>query len=130
MILQTTLTLAAAAVFINLWIFIRISRLRYRERIVHGDGGHPLMLRRMRAHANFTENTPLLLVLVAAIELSGKGGQWLAIVGAVFMLARLAHVIGMDAPTPTPARAGGAAGSTVVLLGLAGIAVLIALGRF
>ena len=130
MILQTTLTLAAAAVLINLWIFIRIVRVRSRERIVHGDGGDPLLMRRMRAHANFVENTPLLLVLVAAIELSGKGGRWLAIVGALFMVARLAHVIGMDSPDPNPARAFGVAGSTATLLGLAAMAVLVALGRF
>ncbi|MEO6093553.1 MAG: MAPEG family protein [Novosphingobium sp.] len=130
MILQTTLTLAAAAVLINLWIFIRIVRLRAAERIVHGDGGHPLLMRRMRAHANFTENAPLLLVLVGAIELSGKGGRWLAIVGAVFMIARLAHVIGMDSPKANPVRAAGTVASLATLLGLAAMAVLIALERF
>ena len=36
------------------------------------------------------------LALIAGIELAGKGGQWLAIVGGVYMLARVAHGFGMD----------------------------------
>ena len=74
MILQTTLSLAAAAAAINLWLFIRISQLRFGRKIVHGDGGEPLLARRMRAHANFAENLPLVLILVAAIEMTAKAG--------------------------------------------------------
>jgi uncharacterized membrane protein YecN with MAPEG domain len=81
----------------------------------------------MRAHANFTENTPLVLILIGVIELTGKGGQWLAIVGAVYMLARICHAIGMDGVVPL--RAGGALVTMLTQLGLAAVAVLIVLGR-
>jgi uncharacterized membrane protein YecN with MAPEG domain len=87
-------------------------------------------MRRMRAQANFIENTPLVLILVAAVELSGQGGQWLAIVGAVFMLARIAHPIGLDRSEPNLLRGLGAGVTMLIQLGLAVIAVLIALGRF
>ena len=127
MILQTTLTLAAAAIVIHIWITVRVLRVRLGKRIVHGDGGDALMLRRMRAHANFVENVPLVLILIAAIELTGKGGRWLAIAGAAFMLARVAHVIGMDRDGPNPARAGGFVVTIVIEIGLAVVAVLIAL---
>ena len=63
------------------------------------------------------------------IELTGKGGQWLAIVGAVFMLGRVAHPIGMDKATGSPLRAAGAVVTMLTQLGLAVVAVLIALGR-
>ena len=130
MILQTTLTLAAAAAIINLWLSLRIGRLRASGKVIHGDGGDPAMQRRIRAQLNFTENTPLVLILVGVIEITGKGGTWLAIVGALYMLGRLAHGIGMDAAGPHPARMAGALVTMLTLLGLAVMAVLIALGRF
>ncbi len=98
MILQTTLSLAAAAAIINIWLAMRCGRLRASEKIMHGDGGSAPLMRRMRAHSNFTEYTPIALILIAAIELTGKGGSWLAIVGAVYMAGRVLHALGMDSP--------------------------------
>lgn len=129
MILQTTLSLAAAATIINVWLVVRISRMRLSLKVMHGDGDHPQLLHRMRAQANFIEHTPLFLILVAAIELTGKGHSWLAVVGSLFMLARLSHAFGMDREAPNPLRAGGIAVTLLAELGLAIVAVLIALGR-
>jgi uncharacterized membrane protein YecN with MAPEG domain len=128
-ILQTTLSLAAAAIIINLWLVVRISRMRLSLNVLQGDGGNPQLLHRMRAQANFIEHAPLFLILLAAIEMTGKGNKWLAIVGSVFMLARVAHAIGMDRAAPNPLRAGGIAVTLLSELGLAVVAVLIALGR-
>jgi len=130
MILQTTLTLAAAAVVINLWIFVRCVQVRAKHKILHGDGGVALMGRRMRAHANFIEHAPIMLVLIAVVELSGKGGRWLAIVGAVFMLGRVGHVIGMDSEKENLARGLGMGVTLLTEIGVAAVAVLIALGKF
>jgi uncharacterized membrane protein YecN with MAPEG domain len=130
MILQTTLSLAAAAIIINLWLMTRIGRLRMTGKVMHGDGGHPLLGQRMRAQANFIEHAPLFLVLVAAIELTGRGGTWLAVVGSVFMLARVAHGFGMDRTDVNPLRGGGILVTVLAEIGLAVMAVLIALGRF
>jgi uncharacterized protein len=127
-ILQTTLSLAAAAAIINLWLIYRVVRLRVSESVLHGDDGKPLLMQRMRAHANFIENTPIVLILIAAIELTGKGGRWLAFVGALFLLARVAHAIGMDQTKAEPLRAGGMLVTMLVAAGLAALAVLIALG--
>lgn len=129
MLLPTTLSLAAAAAMINIWLAVRVVRLRFARHVIHGDGGDELLMRRMRAQANFIENVPLTLILIAAIELTGRGAQWLAIAGAVFMLARLAHALGMDLGRPNPARAGGVVVTIAVQAGLAIFAVLIALGR-
>ena len=129
MLLPTTLSLAAAAVVINIWLAIRVVRLRFARRVIHGDGGAALLMQRMRAQANFIENVPLTLILIAAIELTGRGATALAAVGAVFMLARLAHAIGMDLGRPNAARGAGMAVTLIVQVGLALYAVLIALGR-
>lgn len=130
MVLSTTLSIGAAAILINLWHFIRIVRLRVGAKVIHGDGGHPLLAHRMRAHANFTENVPLTLILIAGIELSGRGGQWLAIAGAIYLLARIAHAFGMDKDKENLPRAVGMVGTLLVQIGLAAMAVLIALGKF
>jgi uncharacterized protein len=129
-ILQTTLSLAAAAAIINLWVAIRCGQVRTAEKIMHGDGGSETLIRRMRAHSNFIENTPLALILIAVIELSGKGGQWLAIVGAVFMLGRVAHALGMDSTKANPLRMFGTLSAMLTQLGLAVVCILIALGNF
>lgn len=130
MIMPTTLSLAAAAALINLWLSMRIGRMRGTEKIFHGDGGNTLLMQRMRAQANFIENVPLALILIAAIELSGKGGGWLPIVGAVFMFGRVLHPIGMDSTQPAPPRLIGALTTMLTLLGLAVMAVLISLGYY
>lgn len=130
MILQTTLSLAAAAIVINVWLMTRIGRLRMTVKVMHGDGGHPLLTRRMRAQANFIEHAPLFLVLVAVIEMTGRGGTWLAIVGSIFMLARVAHGFGMDRSDMNPFRFAGIGVTVLAEIGLAIVAVLIALGLF
>jgi len=129
MILQTTLSLAAAAAVINLWLAIRTGKLRMSNKILHGDGGDPLLLQRMRAQANFVENTPFVLILIAAIEMTGKGGTWLAVVGSLYMLARVSHAFGMDSSTPNLLRGVGFLVTALTLAGLSAVAVLIALGR-
>lgn len=127
---STTLALAAAAILINLWHFIRIVRIRGSEKIIHGDGGNVLLMRRMRAQANFIENVPLTLILIGLIEASGKGGQWLAYTGGVYLLARVAHGFGMDSEKANAARAGGMVVTLLIQVALAVIGVLILLGRF
>jgi len=130
MILQTTLCLAAAAGVITFWHIARIGQLRMREKGLFGDGGHDPLARRMRAQLNFVESTPFVLILAAAIEMTGKGGPWLAIVGSLFMLGRVSHALGMDIDRPNPLRMIGVLITVLTLLGLSAIAVLIALGRF
>ncbi|PEQ13351.1 GST-like protein [Novosphingobium sp. PC22D] len=128
MILQTTLSLTAAAVIINLWLIYRVLRLRVSLKVLHGDEGNPLLMQRMRAHANFIENTPLILILIGAIEMTGRGGRWIAFVGAAFLLARVIHALGMDSSKPNPLRAGGMLTTLLLSLGLAVVAILVALG--
>jgi uncharacterized membrane protein YecN with MAPEG domain len=130
MLLPTTLCLAAAAAVINLWLSIRIGNLRMKGKILYGDGGDEMLMRRMRAHANFVENTPLVLILIAAIEAAGKGATWLAVVGGIYMLGRIGHGFGMDGGSRQPLRSAGAAITMLTQIALAVVAVLVALGRF
>ncbi len=95
-VLQTSLCLASAAVVINFWLVMRIGKLRHANKVSIGDGGIEIITRRMRAQANFIEQTPLTLILFGLVEAAGRGGQWLAPLGAAFILSRVAHAYGME----------------------------------
>jgi uncharacterized protein len=96
MLLPITLTIAAAAALINIWLGVRIGAIRTQAKIFIGDGGHEPLVRRMRAQANFLENTPFVLILLGAIELAIGYHVWLSVLGVVYILGRIAHVFGMD----------------------------------
>lgn len=129
MILPTTLSMAAAAALINIWLSIRCGQVRSKAGISIGTGGNDLMERRMRAQLNFAENTPWVLALVAALELAGKGGAWLAPVAGLFMLGRIAHGLGMDGTALGKGRTIGTIITLLAQLGLAIVAVLVLLGQ-
>lgn len=129
MLLPVTLCAAAAAAIITLWLGLRIGQIRASQNVLHGDGGIPLLTRRMRAQLNFVEYTPFVLALIAAIELSGGGGDWLAWVAAAYFVGRILHPLGMDAEGPHLARKIGVILTLLVLVGLAVAAVLVATGQ-
>jgi uncharacterized protein len=117
--LPVTLATAAAAAFVNIWLGWRISALRRKLKVSVGDGGQEPLLRRMRAQANFIENAPFFLILLAALELSGANRLALWIIAAVFILARIAHGFGMDGGPLQRWRRYGIMGSTVMTVALA-----------
>lgn len=126
MALPVTLAIAAACALINLWLGIRISQRRIGAKIPLGDGGDPVMIARGRAHANFVEYAPFVLILIAVIELARGPTAMLWAAGAVFVVARLIHPIGMDRAAPNPFRMGAIMATWIVLIGLAGWAAVIA----
>lgn len=127
MILSTTLCAAAAAALINIWLSIRCGMVRTSEKISIGDGGNEKLIARMRAHANFVENTPFVLVLIAALELARGSSTALAAAAGVYMLGRIAHGLGMDGGALAGGRIAGTLITMITLLGLGIWAVLTAL---
>ena len=127
-LLPVTLSAAASAALINLWLSIRVGQMRGQAKIIHGDDAGGPLTRRMRAQLNFVENTPFVLALIAAIEMSGRGQPWLAYMAGVYMLGRVAHGLGMDGEGPTRPRMIGTSITMLTLLGLAVVAVMIPLG--
>ena len=94
--LPVALVTAGAAALINFWLGLRISQLRLAEKILVGDGGNPRMIARMRAHLNFAEYAPIVLILIALVELAAGTQFWLWAVAATFIVARVLHAFGMD----------------------------------
>jgi uncharacterized membrane protein YecN with MAPEG domain len=126
MILPITLTFAGAAAILHIWLAARVSRLRAAHKVSIGDGGNEALVRRMRAHANYGENMPIVLIMIGLIELAGGDARILWAAGIIFILARIAHGFGMDQPSPSRLRKIGMIGNTIVLIGLAGWALSFA----
>ncbi|WP_133365739.1 MAPEG family protein [Qipengyuania sediminis] len=129
-LLPVTLCAAAAAAIVNLWLSVRVGQIRRTAKVSIGDDAGGPLTARMRAQLNFVENTAFVLILIAAIELAGRGGDWLAWVTGAYLLARVAHGVGMDGGALGAGRAIGTAVTMLVQLGLAVVAVLVATGSF
>lgn len=128
MVLTTTLSLGAAALLINFWLGMRCGQIRSKEKISVGDGGNELLMRRMRAQSNFVEQVPLILIVFGALEAMGKAPLWLAVLGGLFMLGRVAHAIGMDGNFKAGRPIGMFTG-IVLSLALVVLAVGVSLGK-
>lgn len=100
---------------------IRVIQYRGAARINLGDGGDVGMLRRIRAHANFAEYVPLLLLMIGYLEVSHFSIYLLHVLGASLLVARLLHGIAFSFTQKwAPGRSLGA-GITFLLLLIAGV---------
>lgn len=122
--LEITLIIAAAAALLNIWLAVRVGRVRTSEKVSVGDGGNEAVIRRMRAHANFVEYTPFFLILLGLVELAWGSNIWLWGAAILFILGRIAHGFGMDGIGKL--RMFGTISTLLVLLGLAIYALVIA----
>jgi uncharacterized membrane protein YecN with MAPEG domain len=88
----TALTCALLALLLTA-LSIQISRLRIRHRVSFGDGGHKDLHIAIRAHGNALEQSLLLIVLMLLMELMRPGWSAVAVVGGVFVAARVLHAV-------------------------------------
>lgn len=95
MIPSVTLLVAGLHGLLLLALVVPIVRLRRGRKIGLGDGGDRLLLRRIRVHANFVEYVPMLLLLLALLELGGLDRRIVGLLGAVLLVARLLHAHGL-----------------------------------
>ena len=111
--------LAALAVVLT----VRVIVFRARTGVQAGDGGDAAFGRAIRAHANFTEQVPLALLLIVLAEVAGVRSGAVYALGAVLVVARLASAVGLSRGAGGPRQAG--AGLT--LLAIAAGAVMLAM---
>jgi uncharacterized protein len=94
-----------------------VGQARSKSGISLGDGGDKVLLTAMRRHMNFVEFVPLILVLMALIELNGAPKGWLHGLGGVLVAARLIHPFSLDPDHMMKwSRFAGAMGTMLVLL--------------
>ena len=78
------------------FLMMRVGQVRLGKKINLGDGGDDLLLSRIRAHGNFTENAPLALIGLLALAMLNAYPITLHIFGAAFFLGRVVHALGMN----------------------------------
>ena len=92
--------------------------------IAQGKGDDELLQRAVRAHGNFTEYVPTMLILLYFLESSGVAGAKLHALAGAFFLGRVMHGICMGfMRSNMPLRVGGTA-LTLLPLATAAVALL------
>ena len=86
-----TVTPIYAGILAILFFVLSLRVVAVRGRVSLGDGGDPLVLRRMRGHANFAEYVPFILLMMGILELSHFSIYFLHGAGIVLVVARLLH---------------------------------------
>lgn len=86
---------AALLAFLYLALTAFVITARKKERVLLGPGDDPRspLFRAVRAHGNFAEYTPFLLMLMAFLELQGCDALLLHALGSLFVFSRLMHAI-------------------------------------
>jgi uncharacterized protein len=94
-----------------------VVRQRSRAKTLVGSGGNPTLELAIRAHGNFSEYVPLILVLLLLLAASGLGLVWLHVMGVALTLGRLLHGWGLSrSARENFGRAAGAALTWLVML--------------
>ena len=121
---------ASLLALIFLALSVRVIGFRRVVRIGLGDGGDTALLRRVRVHANFAEYVPLIVLMIALLEMSGLPAWRVHLLMGALLAARLLHPLGMYVGPRTLrfqiCRVGGIVLTQLVLIG----AALLLLGRF
>ncbi len=107
---------------IALVLAVLVVRLRVQTKTDLGSGGHPALERAIRAHGNFIEYVPLILLLLLLLELCETRRIVLHGLGAALTLGRILHAWGLH--TTAGESAGRLAGITLTWATLAIAAVL------
>jgi uncharacterized membrane protein YecN with MAPEG domain len=99
MLLVTSL-IASVLTFIFIRLSFAVIKLRRKNKVGLGNGGHDDLERAIRAQGNFAEYVPFGIILLACLELN-KAPWWLvAIPGVVLIVGRLIHAQGINTPPP------------------------------
>lgn len=73
----------------------QISLRRLKLRTASPDAKDETLRRRIRAHGNFSEYAPMMLIVLALVEYNGAPPALTWSLGAAFIASRVAHAVGM-----------------------------------
>lgn len=93
---------------------------RGKAGISFGDGGDQELTMRMRRHANFVENAPLALILIALLEMQSVSNIAVHVMGGAVVAGRALHWIGFSGGVTSPLRGIGA-GLTALAIAVASV---------
>lgn len=95
--IHITALYAAALAPVFLALSLAVVRRRQMDRAAWGDDGSGPLMRIVRAHGNFAEYVPMVLLLLLLAELRGAPVPLLHVTGASLLIGRLVHAFGLVA---------------------------------
>ena len=81
---------------------LRVARMRRGEKIGFGDGDNRYLRSAIRAHANFAEYVPIIVLMNALLEMGGAASVQMHVVLGTLTVSRVLHPFGMHAKPMTP----------------------------
>jgi uncharacterized membrane protein YecN with MAPEG domain len=109
---------------------LRVARMRRGEKIGFGDGDNRYLRSAIRAHANFAEYVPIIVIMNGLLEMGGAAPVLLHVLLGTLTVSRVLHPFGMHAKPMTPQFViGRIVGMTLTFLVLVASALLL-LRRF
>ena len=88
---EISLFFGALLALIQVPMTLAVGLRRRALRVSFLDGGDDALLRRIRAHANFTETVPIAILSMAAAEVFGVADLVLWVGGSILLFGRLVH---------------------------------------
>ena len=76
---------------------LQVIRLRRNSNAPFNDGGNEGLRSAIRAHGNFMEYVPIIVLMVALLEMSGASALRVHLMMGTLVLSRLLHPLGMYA---------------------------------
>lgn len=117
--------LEAAGLWIGLnalyliYVSARVGMVRTRLKINLGDGGDEEMIRAIRTQGNYVEYAPMALIGLLALAALGQGAALIHALGAAFLGARIAYLLGLGLGVFPAGRFIGTLGTMLTLLATA-----------
>lgn len=68
---------------------------RMRAGVPFGFGGKARLVRASRSHGNLAEHAPIVILMMAWLEHVGANHRFLMFFGALFLISRVLHIIGL-----------------------------------
>ena len=97
--------------------------------ILYGDPVNMDLAERVRRHQNFLEYVPILIILMAMLEVNGVSATFLHSIGILTIISRIAHFVGLKHDNMGhPGRTIGAGGTALLTLVCAGYLLWITAG--
>jgi uncharacterized membrane protein YecN with MAPEG domain len=77
---------------IFLYLSILVIKVRVKEETALGSGSSRILEQRIRAHGNFAEYTPIILILLFALETANVNNLIIHSFGVLYVTGRLSHL--------------------------------------
>ena len=99
--LPVTAFVAAICAIMLLITAIDTVRHRMRTRAPFGDNADQKLISATRSHGNLAEHAPIVILLMAFLEMANANHIMLMTIGTLFLAGRVAHIVGLYAPMST-----------------------------